>query len=183
MRAQTGVVIQPLKFNAVMLWAPAMLIALGALAEIIPALKAYRTDVAENLQLLILEMKLQLTIFIRLTLAAGFFCGCSKSKNGGGERHAAPARGSTAARRDDRSILAGIYHLESAGCRERDIAGVRADGEMEEFIHSSSESFEVTAQVGGGEEKLEFAAVANRATGELSATLRCSRRMPTGSRP
>jgi putative ABC transport system permease protein len=49
MRAQTGVVIEPLKFNAVMLWAPAMLIALGALAEIIPALKAYRTDVAENL--------------------------------------------------------------------------------------------------------------------------------------
>jgi putative ABC transport system permease protein len=49
MRAQTGVVIEPLKFNAVMLWAPAMLIALGALAGIIPALKAYRTDVAENL--------------------------------------------------------------------------------------------------------------------------------------
>ena len=49
MRAQTGVVIEPLKFNAVMLWAPAMLIALGALAGIVPALKAYRTDVAENL--------------------------------------------------------------------------------------------------------------------------------------
>jgi putative ABC transport system permease protein len=49
MRAQTGVVIDPLKFNAVMLWAPAALIALGALAGIIPAVKAYRTDVAENL--------------------------------------------------------------------------------------------------------------------------------------
>ncbi len=49
MRAQTGVVIEPGKFNAVMLWAPAALIALGALAGIIPALKAYRTDVAENL--------------------------------------------------------------------------------------------------------------------------------------
>jgi len=48
-RAQTGVVLDPLKFNPVMLWAPAMLIALGALAGIIPAVKAYRTDVAENL--------------------------------------------------------------------------------------------------------------------------------------
>lgn len=49
MRAQTGVVIDPFKFNAVMLWAPTVLIALGALAGIIPAVKAYRTDVAENL--------------------------------------------------------------------------------------------------------------------------------------
>jgi len=49
MRAQTGVVIDTLQFNAVMLWAPAALIALGALAGIVPALKAYRTDVAENL--------------------------------------------------------------------------------------------------------------------------------------
>src|SRR6267142_265428 len=49
MRAQTGVVLDPLKFNAVMLWAPAALITLGALAGIVPALKAYRTDVAENL--------------------------------------------------------------------------------------------------------------------------------------
>jgi putative ABC transport system permease protein len=49
MRAQTGVVLDPLKYNAVMLWAPAMLIGLGALAGLLPAFKAYRTDVAENL--------------------------------------------------------------------------------------------------------------------------------------
>ena len=49
MRAQTGVVIDPFKFNAVMLWSPAVLIALGAFAGIIPAVKAYRTDVADNL--------------------------------------------------------------------------------------------------------------------------------------
>ncbi len=49
MRAQTGVVIDPFKFNPVMLWAPAALIALGALAGIVPAVKAYRTAVAENL--------------------------------------------------------------------------------------------------------------------------------------
>jgi putative ABC transport system permease protein len=49
LRAETGVVIDPWKFNAVMLWAPAGLIALGALAGIVPAFKAYRTDVAQNL--------------------------------------------------------------------------------------------------------------------------------------
>jgi len=49
MRAQTGVVLDPLKFNPVMLWAPVVLIALGALAGVIPALKGYRTDVAEHL--------------------------------------------------------------------------------------------------------------------------------------
>lgn len=49
MRAQTGVVLEPFKFNPVMLWSPAMFIALGALAGIVPALKAYRTDVASNL--------------------------------------------------------------------------------------------------------------------------------------
>ncbi len=48
-RAQTGVVLEPFKFNPVMLWSPAMFIALGALAGIVPAFKAYRTDVASNL--------------------------------------------------------------------------------------------------------------------------------------
>jgi putative ABC transport system permease protein len=49
MRAQTGVVLDPFKFNLVMIWAPGALIGLGALAGIVPALKAYRTDIAENL--------------------------------------------------------------------------------------------------------------------------------------
>jgi putative ABC transport system permease protein len=48
-RSETGVVLNPFQFNAVMLWAPALLIGLGALAGIVPALKAYRTDVAEFL--------------------------------------------------------------------------------------------------------------------------------------
>lgn len=48
-RAQTGVVLEPFAFNPVMLWSPAMFIALGALAGIVPAVKAYRTEVAENL--------------------------------------------------------------------------------------------------------------------------------------
>jgi len=33
----------------VLLWAPAALIVLGALAGTVPALRAYRTEVAENL--------------------------------------------------------------------------------------------------------------------------------------
>jgi putative ABC transport system permease protein len=48
-RTQTGVVLQPFQFNPVMLVAPVILIALGALAGVVPAVKAYRTDVAENL--------------------------------------------------------------------------------------------------------------------------------------
>ena len=49
MRAQTGVVLNPFAFHAVMLWAPLALISLSALGGVIPALKAYRTNVAENL--------------------------------------------------------------------------------------------------------------------------------------
>jgi putative ABC transport system permease protein len=48
-RAQTGVVIDPLAWNPVLLWAPIGMIALGALAGIVPAVKAYQTDVAEHL--------------------------------------------------------------------------------------------------------------------------------------
>ena len=48
-RTQTGVVLDPLKFNPVFLWAPAALVVLGALAGIVPGLKAYRTEVAEHL--------------------------------------------------------------------------------------------------------------------------------------
>ena len=48
-RAQTGIVLDPLKFEPVLLWAPLGLMALGAVAGIPPALKAYRTQVAEHL--------------------------------------------------------------------------------------------------------------------------------------
>jgi putative ABC transport system permease protein len=49
LRAQTGVVLDPLAAHPVMLWAPLALVALSALAGFIPAVKAYRTDVADNL--------------------------------------------------------------------------------------------------------------------------------------
>jgi putative ABC transport system permease protein len=48
-RAKTGIVLDPFKYNPVMLWAPGALIALAGLAGVVPALKAYRTDVAEHL--------------------------------------------------------------------------------------------------------------------------------------
>jgi putative ABC transport system permease protein len=48
-RAQTGVVLDPLAPHSVMVWAPLGMIALAALAGSVPAWKAYRTPVAENL--------------------------------------------------------------------------------------------------------------------------------------
>jgi putative ABC transport system permease protein len=48
-RAQTGVVLDPFTVNAMMLGAPLTMIALSALAGVVPAIKAYRTDVAEHL--------------------------------------------------------------------------------------------------------------------------------------
>jgi putative ABC transport system permease protein len=49
LRVQTGVVLEVLRWDAVLVLAPAAIIGLGALAGFIPALKAYHTDVAENL--------------------------------------------------------------------------------------------------------------------------------------
>jgi putative ABC transport system permease protein len=48
-REQTGVVIDPAKFHPVLVVAPAGIIGLAALLGIFPAIKAYRTDVADNL--------------------------------------------------------------------------------------------------------------------------------------
>ena len=45
----TGVVINPMEPNMVMTVAPVGILVLGTLAGILPAMKAYRTDVAENL--------------------------------------------------------------------------------------------------------------------------------------
>ena len=48
-RAQTGVVLDPLAWNPILVWAPLAMISLSALGGIVPAVKAYRTNVAENL--------------------------------------------------------------------------------------------------------------------------------------
>ncbi len=49
LRSQVGVVIDLWTFHPVLLWAPAVMVALGALAGVAPAIKAYRTDVAASL--------------------------------------------------------------------------------------------------------------------------------------
>jgi putative ABC transport system permease protein len=48
-RAQTGVVIDALRMDPALWMTPAGLLLLGALAGLVPAIKAYRTDVASNL--------------------------------------------------------------------------------------------------------------------------------------
>ena len=48
-RAQTGIVLELFKFHIVFLIAPICVIMLGAVAGVLPAVKAYRTDVATNL--------------------------------------------------------------------------------------------------------------------------------------
>jgi len=46
---QTGVVIEPWKFNPVLAWTPPGMVLLGLVAGLIPAAKAYSTDVATHL--------------------------------------------------------------------------------------------------------------------------------------
>jgi putative ABC transport system permease protein len=48
-RSQTGVVIDPLGYHPILWITPPAMLALGAVAGIVPALKAYSTDVAANL--------------------------------------------------------------------------------------------------------------------------------------
>ncbi len=47
--AQTGVVLDVLRWHPAFAWTPAAMLVLGALAGVIPAFKAYATDVAANL--------------------------------------------------------------------------------------------------------------------------------------
>jgi putative ABC transport system permease protein len=48
-RAQTGVVVSVFEFHPVLVVAPLGMTALGAVCGLVPAFKAYRTDVAANL--------------------------------------------------------------------------------------------------------------------------------------
>jgi len=48
-QAQTGVVLEPLRWNPVFWWGPATLVSLCALGGVVPAIKAYRVPVAETL--------------------------------------------------------------------------------------------------------------------------------------
>jgi len=46
---QTGVVLEPLKWNPVFWWGPAVFVGLCLLGGLLPALKAYRVSVAETI--------------------------------------------------------------------------------------------------------------------------------------
>ena len=48
-RAEMGVVLVATQWHPVMLWAPGLMIALSAVAGLVPAFKAYRTNVADHL--------------------------------------------------------------------------------------------------------------------------------------
>ena len=48
-RNEMGVVLSATQWHPVMLWAPGMMIGMSALAGLVPAIKAYRTNVAEYL--------------------------------------------------------------------------------------------------------------------------------------
>ena len=48
-RAQTGVVVELLAFHPAMVWTPLAMTALGGLAGLVPAVRAYATDVSRNL--------------------------------------------------------------------------------------------------------------------------------------
>jgi putative ABC transport system permease protein len=48
-REQTGVLLETWKYNPIMLWAPLGMIVLCGLGGLVPAWKAYRTDIAGNL--------------------------------------------------------------------------------------------------------------------------------------
>jgi putative ABC transport system permease protein len=48
-QAQTGVVLEPLKWNPVFWWGPAAFVGLCILGGMVPALKAYRVPVAETI--------------------------------------------------------------------------------------------------------------------------------------
>ena len=46
---ETGVLLNPFTGNAAMIWAPLGMLGIGVLSGLLPALKAYRTDVSKNL--------------------------------------------------------------------------------------------------------------------------------------
>jgi putative ABC transport system permease protein len=48
-QSQTGVVLEPFKWNPVFWWTPAMLVGLAMLGGLLPAWKAYRVPVAETI--------------------------------------------------------------------------------------------------------------------------------------
>ena len=112
-------------------------------------------------------MKFIFTFFV--VVVAGFCGGCSKSETSEPSAKAAAARHEHQPPHGGAPVELGReeYHLEfvlvsAAG----QLQAFVLDGEMENFIRIAAPSLEVTAKVGGREEKLLLLPVANHATGE-----------------
>ena len=111
---------------------------------------------------------MKLITLICLTLAAGFFCGCSKSKNGAPNteavhkhEHHPPHHGTPVVLGDEE------YHVEFVlDATAGKLQAYVLDGELESFIRITPESFDVSAKVSGHDENLTLKGVANAATGE-----------------
>ena len=111
---------------------------------------------------------MQLIALISLTLAAGFFCGCSKTENAAPKteavhkhEHHPPHHGTPVVLGDEE------YHIELV--RDGAAGKLQAfvlDGELENFIRIQPESFDIAARISGRDETLTLKAVANSATGE-----------------
>ena len=188
-RAQTGIVLDPFALNPVMLWAPVALIALGALSGIVPAIKAYRTDVAEHLAPISNWQNIKPSNtpndFHENIFDQSFRAGAvlwrvaAMSKTPLPETphlHVAvpPHGGNPVALGDDYQIE---WVLDAPAGK---LQAYVLDGEMENFVRITLPSFDVTAKLPDGEEVLHFVAVANTATGEKVGSTACSRRRRIG---
>lgn len=111
---------------------------------------------------------MKLITLISLTLAATYFCGCSKTENAAPKteavhkhEHHPPHHGTPVVLGDEE------YHIELV--RDGAAGKLQAfvlDGELENFIRITPESFDIAAKVSGRDETLTLKAVANSATGE-----------------
>jgi len=111
---------------------------------------------------------MKLITLICLTLAAGFFSGCSKNEKGAPKteavhkhEHHPPHHGTPVVLGDEE------YHIEFV--RDGAAGKLQAfvlDGELENFIRIQPTSFLIAATVSGHAETLTLSAVPNSATGE-----------------
>ena len=162
-REQTGVVLDPMKYNAVMLWAPGALIVLGALAGVIPAIKAYLTHCGRNIWSQLRSRNKMLKIkaiwpILWLVLASGLLVGCGQeapsvppSSEAAFAQADVPPHGGTPV------LLGEDYKLELVlDAPAGKLDAYVFDGEFENFVRIATESFEMSARSAGGEEVLRF---------------------------
>ena len=104
-----------------------------------------------------------------ITLAAGFFTGCSKPENAGAPAKEAVHRHEHHPPHGGAPVELGEeeYHVELV----RDAASGKLqafvlDGELENFVRIAAPRLEITAKVSGHEENLVFLPIPNPATGE-----------------